>query len=325
MKEHVQPDVIRKDVQRYRITHLLEWWGQKPVTSVKRSTCRDYIEWRIRKERVVEKKNGQRIVTTVEVSTARKDLETLNAAIRLYHAEYALDVLPIVTLPPKSPPREEWLTRDQIAALLRAARQRKMSHLVRFILIGVYTGTRTTAILNLQWLPSTEGGWFDVDRGVLYRRGRNAVETQKRQPPARIHERLLPYLRRWQKADIKQGIRHVVHYRGEPIEKLRRSWDAVRDIAKRTAQIDFHFTRHTLRHTAATWQMQAGTPSWEAAGYLGMSAETLERVYGHHSPAFQTQAAKAVAPKNAPPKRPRYNQTEDEQTGTHARNTRENS
>jgi integrase len=43
-------------------------------------------------------------------------------------------------------------------------------------------------------------------------------------------------------------------------------------------------TPHTLRHTAATWLMQAGTDLWVAAGYLGMTVETLERVYGHHHP-----------------------------------------
>ena len=34
---------------------------------------------------------------------------------------------------------------------------------------------------------------------------------------------------------------------------------------------------HTLRHTAATWLMQAGADRWQAAGYLGMSVEMLRR------------------------------------------------
>ena len=47
---------------------------------------------------------------------------------------------------------------------------------------------------------------------------------------------------------------------------------------------------HTLRHTAATWLMQNGTNLWEAAGYLGMSVEVLERVYGHHHPDYCASA-----------------------------------
>jgi hypothetical protein len=53
-------------------------------------------------------------------------------------------------------------------------------------------------------------------------------------------------------------------------------------------------TPHTLRHTAATWLMQAGVDKWEAAGYLGMGVEMLDRVYGHHHPDHLRNAARAL-------------------------------
>jgi hypothetical protein len=37
--------------------------------------------------------------------------------------------------------------------------------------------------------------------------------------------------------------------------------------------------------------MQKGVDIWEAAGFLGMTTKTLERVYGHHSPSHQEHAA----------------------------------
>jgi hypothetical protein len=43
-------------------------------------------------------------------------------------------------------------------------------HLARFILIALYTGTRHDAILRLQWIPNTAGGWIDLASGVIYRR-----------------------------------------------------------------------------------------------------------------------------------------------------------
>lgn len=43
----------------------------------------------------------------------------------------------------------------------------------------------------------------------------------------------------------------------------------------------------------ATWQMQAGTDLWEAAGWLGMTVEQLEQNYSHHHPDFQEDAAGA--------------------------------
>jgi integrase len=316
MHEHV-PTVERRDILLYRIESLLNYWGEKAVTEIKRSTCTAYIKWRVAREHRTVDKAGKVRVTTVAPTTARKDLETLRAALNFYHAEYVMDVLPIVSLPEKALPREEWLTRSQVAALLWAAwRGRHTKHVARFILVAVYTGTRTTAILGLKWLPSTSGGWLDLEKGILYRRGRKMRQTNKKQPPARIHARLIPHLRRWQKADLKSHIAHVIHYQGEPVKKLRRSWDSAREGAKQTAEIDFHFTRHTLRHTAATWLMQSGCDIWSAAGFLGMSVETLERVYGHHSPNFQEAASKAIAPKNAPMKRQRNERTNAEQAGT---------
>jgi len=53
-------------------------------------------------------------------------------------------------------------------------------------------------------------------------------------------------------------------------------------------------TPHTLRHTAATWLMQSGTDRWQAAGYLGMSVEVLEKVYGHHHPDHLQVAVAAI-------------------------------
>jgi hypothetical protein len=40
--------------------------------------------------------------------------------------------------------------------------------------------------------------------------------------------------------------------------------------------------------------MQAGVDKWVASGFLAMSMETLERVYGHHHPDYQGEAAEAI-------------------------------
>ena len=56
---------------------------------------------------------------------------------------------------------------------------------------------------------------------------------------------------------------------------------------------------YALRHTAATWLMQRGVPTWQAAGYLGMSAEVLERTYGHHHPDYMRVAAQAITSKQS--------------------------
>jgi len=54
---------------------------------------------------------------------------------------------------------------------------------------------------------------------------------------------------------------------------------------------------HILRHSCATMLMQAGIDPFEAAGYLGMSEQTLREVYGHHHPDYLRSAAAAIAQK----------------------------
>jgi hypothetical protein len=40
--------------------------------------------------------------------------------------------------------------------------------------------------------------------------------------------------------------------------------------------------------------MQAGADKWEAAGFLGMSVEMLDRVYDHHHPDYLRAAARLI-------------------------------
>ena len=132
--------------------------------------------------------------------TVRKELGTLAAAINHCHAEGYITSAPRVRLPAKPAPRDRWLTRDETAKLIRAAyRNPKAKHLARFILVALYTGTRTDAILRLGFSPFGGGGWADTERGVLYRRGAGEGETKKRTPPVPIPPRLLAHLRRWER------------------------------------------------------------------------------------------------------------------------------
>jgi len=61
------------------------------------------------------------------------------------------------------------------------------------------------------------------------------------------------------------------------------------------AGLGIDVTPHVLRHTAATWLMHAGTDPWEAAGFLGMTVETLMSRYGHHHPDYLSGARAAFS------------------------------
>ena len=126
---------------------------------------------------------------------------------------------------------------------------------------------------------------MDTERGLLYRRAAGEVETKKRTPPAPIPPRLLAHMRRWE----RMGARHVVEVRGGRVGSLKTAWRSV----LRDSGIE-HCTPHDLRRTACTWLMQAGCDKWAAAGFLGMSLDMLERVYGHHHPDHMRSAVEAM-------------------------------
>ena len=98
----------------------------------------------------------------------------------------------------------------------------------------------------------------------------------------KLPDRLLSHLRRWH----RNGQRYAVEWYGKPVET-----GVEKAFARACEDAGLEgVTPHTLRHTAATWLMQRGTDLWDAAGFLGMTTETLERTYGHHHPDFQAAA-----------------------------------
>jgi integrase len=288
------------------IERLLEWWGDKVLSDVKRSKCRAYVEHRTAQanRRFKDSKRAPRI----SASTARRELEDLASAIAAYHAEFTLDAVPVVSLPPKPPRRQRWLTRTEAALMLwaclgwrygtqngkltkvpdgqgiRKQIRNRRRHLARFILIGLYSGTRHMAIVRARWALSENEPHVDTGRGLLFRRGPRERKTCKRQPPARVTPRLLAHMRRWHRLDAKRAIDHVVHMNGSPLTgKIRTAWEGARSDAGLGADV----VPHVLRHTSATWLMQGGAQLNDAAGFLGMSEQTLREHYWHHHPDFQ--------------------------------------
>lgn len=237
----------------YAIKQLLPHWSGKRVSEITSRTCRAY-------------------------TGPRRYLETLRAAVNYWHREHGpLTARPVFVLPPKGEPRSRWLTRSEAARLLRAARGRP--HLVRFVLLGLYTGSRASVLLAIRW------DWIDFERGVVHRRAPREVEDKrKRKPPVKVSRRFLSFLRRWRAADGGTGT--VVHFRGRSLKRVQEGWEL---IALAAGMPDV--TPHVMRHTRATWLMQAGIDMWEASGHLGMTRQTLETVYGHHHPSFQEKAA----------------------------------
>lgn len=260
-----------------RILRLNDFFGAMALAEIRGKVCREFAD-----ERGTD-------------AGSRRDLEVLRAAINYYHAEYTLDVVPKVTLPDKCLPRERWLTRQEVARLIRSARRLKQcGHIVRLLLIGVYTGTRLGAMLGLHWMPNTSGGWVDLEKGILYRKAQGErVAHNKRKTPVKIPRRLLTFLRYWQKADAElkkdKKCLHVINYYGAKVIKPHKAFRQVRE----DAGLGEDVTPHILRHTRGTWLANAGVDVQEASASLGITTDEFERTYLHNDPQFQQRAANA--------------------------------
>jgi integrase len=244
----------------YNISTVLKWWGDKTVADISTESCRKYA-------------------STRPLMGAAADLKVLRAAVYYWHRhKHALAIVPVFWLPESNPPKDRWLTRSEAARLLNAARPHL--HLRRMILLQLYTGSRPGVVLAMRW------DQIDLTSGVMHRVARGArQDRKKRAPPVKLGRRILAHLRRWKRLDGPSA-KVVCHYEGRAIRDPRTTWHRVVKASGLKG-----VTRHTLRHTRATWTMQKGVDIWSAAGFLGMTVKTLETVYGHHHPDHQEEAA----------------------------------
>lgn len=148
-------------------------------------------------------------------------------------------------------------------------------HLRRFILISIYTGLRAgVTCCRALWNESPLHPWADIDSGVLYRRGRNEIDHRtKRRPVVAFPDRLLSHMRRWKRLDEGKGYQPVIHFGGKPIDRVKTSFaSCVAD-----SGLSDEISPHWMRHTCATWLMEAGVDVWAAAGFLGMSPANTDQ------------------------------------------------
>jgi integrase len=272
--------VSRPEALGGRVNALLDFFGTMTLAEVNSRSCAAYVAQR-----------GSE-------AAARRELEDLKAAINLHRKEGLSTALIPVTLPAKAPARERWLTRSEAARLIWTAwryRQpqrsketprRSRQHIARFILVAIYTGSRSAAILDASFVRQSGRGFVDLDSGIFQRLAEGEIETSKRRPTVRVPTRLLAHMRRWH----ANGARHAIEHDRQPVASIKKSFAANVAAAeeKRVAGGGegaslLDVTPHSLRHTAVTWAMQNGVNSYDAGGFFGLSAGLIQRTYGHHS------------------------------------------
>ena len=211
--QEVVPEHARPQKTGERLLQLGAFWQDRFLSEIAPSTCREYVAWRLQHDwksaRPEKTGTPARKMTT---GGARRELEDLKAAVNFY-IRAGLCIEPVhVHLPAKRKGRTEWMTRSEAARLLwicwryrevqtrttgRTAGQPKetakypLRHLVRFILVGLYTGSRSDDICKASFEQIERRGYIDLDDGVWYKKPNDHVESNKRAPDIRLPPRLL--------------------------------------------------------------------------------------------------------------------------------------
>jgi integrase len=264
-----ESEIIFPERNLYAIKRLLAWWRDRFVDAVRPVVCEAYRDARI--------KQG------VKLATVTKELSVLRAALRWGERNGYLVSAPYVKVPPKQDGKDRWLTRNEAARLLRAARKEPKSrlHLPLFILIGLYTGARSEAILSLKWFPQV-----DLERGVIDFNPPGRVRTKKGRAIVPIPRRLRWFL---EKAQARASSPYVLSFRGAPIKRIKHSFT---NACERAGLDDV--TPHTLRHTCGTWLAQQGVDLFQVGGWLGHSDPRTTKLYAHHHPNHLAKARDAL-------------------------------
>jgi integrase len=156
----------------------------------------------------------RQFTSTKGIGAARRELQDLQAAINHHHHEGLDREIVLVTLPKAGVARERWLTRQEVAKLIRICLhtpeiqdgkhtdKQPLRHLARFILFALYTGSRPGDIFTASFKVASNRGYIDLHSGLFYRKPSGKRATNKRQPTTPLPRRLIAHLKRWKQMGL---------------------------------------------------------------------------------------------------------------------------
>lgn len=238
---------------------LKEHFWHRLGKAIERQDCRDY--------------HKARKALGYSDSTIRTDLALLRACLKWRYGKEA----PAIWLPPASAPRDRWLTKAEARTLVDAA---KSPHIRLFLILGLATGARAAAILDLEWKR------VDFVHGTVDYNPPGRIQTNKRRTVVPMNSNARAALEEAYKGAMSD---YVIEFAREPVKSVKK---AISRLAKSTG---IPVSPHVLRHTCAVWMAQADVPMQKISQYLGhTSIIVTSNIYARYSPSFMADAGAAA-------------------------------
>jgi len=246
LKEAEDKASIDKDITNFR------WLDSRLRGVALRDIDRDRIE-RITQERRQEGASN---------ATVNRMLALIRALLRKAEREWCwIDKAPKIRLLPEPNRRIRWLTREEADRLLMELPE----HLRDMAAFTLATGLREANVVKLEWSQidlAKRTAWIHPDQT----KNRKAIAVP-------LNTDAVAILRRW----VGRHKRYVFVYQGKPVTRCNNT--AWRNALKRAGIEDFRW--HDLRHTWASWHVQAGTPLHVLQELGGWSSYTMVQRYAH--------------------------------------------
>lgn len=261
---------------QYHMRHLIPYFQHMTGDHVCNPVMREYAVARMKQKACRGKKKSER---NVSAGTVRRELDTFSAAFGLAKRDGYIKDAPFIERPKAAPPRERWLKKDEVAALLAASER---DYLTAYLMLAINTGARPSSILDLQW------DQVDLDARLIHYNPPGRAQTHKHRPSVAINNELhvlLVALR-----DRAGGDYVIARANGERVASIKKAFKTACDRANLSG-----VTPYTLRHTAITWLIRGGVSLALAGQLAGHHEPRTTARYAKHDPSFTSAATNVLA------------------------------
>jgi integrase len=205
-----------------------------------------------------------RMAEGVKNSSVNRVMEVARAVLRKAANEWEwLDRVPRVRMLPEAKRRIRWLTQDEAGRLIQVLPE----HLAAMVRFSLETGLRRSNVTGLEWSQvdlARRTAWIHPDQA----KARKAIVVPLSTAAVMVI-----------REQLGKHPSHVFSYRGRSVTEVNtKAWKTA---LQRVGISDFRW--HDLRHTWASWHVQAGTPLHVLQELGGWECVEMVRKYAHLS------------------------------------------
>jgi integrase len=210
-------------------------------------------------------------------ATVRYELLQVSTAMAWGRAGKHVAAKPEMWLPATAERKARHLTHAQFERFFAEV---KAPHARLYVLLGLYTMARPTAILELTW------DRIDFERRLIDLNPAGRRQTAKKRPVVKMNDELHSAL---VDAYAARQCAYVVERGAKKVATVKKAFQAASD------RSGLHVTPYMLRHTGAVWAAEAGISMAALAQFMGHDDDsTTQRHYARFSPDYLANVANAV-------------------------------